>query len=121
MIAASRAVEASTPVARRSSSVNCARAIAARTTKTTMIARRRRRRSLVLVDRETCETAGGMEANLPTAPAQALSTEEQFPYSNWGVLPAITGVVIALVAVGILAVPIQIIDNPSGDGEFSAP
>jgi CAAX protease family protein len=43
---------------------------------------------------------------------------ESFPYSNWGVLPAVVGVLIALVAVGLLAVPIQIIDNPSGD-EFS--
>jgi membrane protease YdiL (CAAX protease family) len=43
---------------------------------------------------------------------------ESFPYSNWGVLPAITGLVIALVGVSVLAVPIQIVDNPSGD-EFS--
>jgi membrane protease YdiL (CAAX protease family) len=60
-----------------------------------------------------------MEANLPTAPpGEAPREEESFPYSNWGPLPAITGVVIALVAVSLLAVPVQIVDNPSGD-EFS--
>jgi membrane protease YdiL (CAAX protease family) len=38
------------------------------------------------------------------------------------VLPAVAGVLIALVAVSLLAVPVGIIDNPSGEGdEFSTP
>jgi CAAX protease family protein len=60
-----------------------------------------------------------MEANLPAAPpAVAPDQRDSLPYSNWGVLPAVTGVLIALVAISLLAVPVQIIDNPRGD-EFS--
>ena len=52
------------PVASRFSSVNWLSAIAPTTRKTTRKARRRRKRSRVLVERETCETAGDMEAQL---------------------------------------------------------
>jgi len=64
------------------------------------------------VDRETCETAGDMEANLPPKPA--------FPYSNWGPGAALFGVLIALVAGLLLGIPVFLIDNPSGEGELSS-
>ena len=59
--------------------------------------------------RETCETAGDMEANL-TAEAVAEPPErrpDEFPYANWGAGTALVGVFVALaagIAIGIPAV-----------------
>src|SRR5215207_3655319 len=122
MIAASTAVDARTPAASFSSSVNWATAIAPTTRKTTSSARRRRKRSLVFVERETWETAGDMEAKLPTAaPPQAIPGKPDFPYSNWGPGLALLGVLIAIaIAIG-LAVPIGLVDAlaSSADDELS--
>src|SRR4051794_7457184 len=116
-IAASTAVEARIPAASRCSSVNWATAIAARTTNTTRTASRRKNRSRVLVERDTCETAGDMEANLPAPVSGSAPPEESgFPYSNWGPWAAVAGVLLALVGVGILSVPVALIDDP-GKGE----
>jgi membrane protease YdiL (CAAX protease family) len=60
-------------------------------------------RSRVLVERETCETAGDMEANL--AVEEVAPRRASFPYSNWGPLAAILGVIGALGAGVILSVP----------------
>ena len=79
---------------------------------TTRTRTRRRKRSLVFVERETCETAGDMEANLP--PKQA------FPYSNWGPAAALFGVVLALVVGIILGIPAVIIDHPKNEGDLSS-
>src|SRR4051794_6326862 len=117
MIAASTAVEARIPVASFWSSVNWATAIAPTTRITTRTASRRRKRNRVLVERETCETAGGMEAKLPTAaPPDAIPGRREFPYSNWGPWMALLGVVMALAAAVVLSIPIAIVDNPA-DGE----
>ena len=56
--------------------------------------RRRRKRSRVLVERETCETAGDMEANLAVDRVEQPPT--RFPYSNWGPWAAVLGVILAL-------------------------
>src|SRR3954454_7695698 len=88
MIAASTAVEARIPVASRFSSVNWLSAIATRTRKTIRISSLRRKRSRVLVDLETCETAGAMDGTV--------SVKRLFPYANWGPLAAVLGVLLAL-------------------------
>ena len=49
------------------------------------------------MDRETCETAGVMEANLPPKSA--------FPYANWGPVAAVLGVFPALATGAVLGVP----------------
>lgn len=60
------------------------------------------------MERETCETAGDMEANLPSRPA--------FPPSNWGPLTAVVGVLMALLAGVVLSVPGLIVGHkPDGD------
>src|SRR6476646_2459330 len=102
MIAASTAVEARMPVARRFSSVNWASAIAARTRKTTRMTSRRRKRRRVLVDRETCETGGVMEGR-----------KLAFPYATWGPQLAVGGVLLALAAGIVLGIPAILVDNPS--------
>jgi len=54
-----------------------------------------------------------MEANLPAAaPVPAPPEGSGFPYSNWGPWAAIAGVLMVLVGVGILSIPIALIDNP---------
>ena len=42
-----------------------------------------------------------------------------FPYSNWGALAAVLGVLLALGTGIVLAVPIAIVDNPGAGGELS--
>jgi membrane protease YdiL (CAAX protease family) len=58
------------------------------------------------MERETCETSGDMEANLPS--------RRVFPYANWGAKVALLGVLLALLAglllgVLVLAVPAALI------------
>src|SRR6188472_4083807 len=109
-IAARTAVEARIPVARRFSSVNWLRAIATRTRKTIRMTRRRRKRSRVLVDLETCETAGVMDATVSTKPA--------FPYANWGPMAAVLGVLLALGTGIVLSVPVLVAAKPPSGGEL---
>src|SRR4051812_45148310 len=111
MIAASTAVEARMPVASRFSSVNWLSAIATRTRKTTRITRRRRKRRRVLVERETWETAGVMEANLAASGQQREPI--RFPYANWGPWAAVLGVLLALGTGIVLSVPVLIASHPS--------
>src|SRR5882672_12263451 len=88
------AVEARTPAARRCRLVNWLSASIARTKRIATMTRRRRIRSRVLVLRETCETAGDMEANL--AGEGVAQRPASFPYSNWGPAAALLGVIAAL-------------------------
>lgn len=62
------------------------------------------------MDRETCETAGVIDATVSAKPA--------FPYANWGALAAFLGVLLALGTGIVLSVPVAIIDDP-GDGDLS--
>src|SRR3954454_16243056 len=120
MTAASSAVDAKIPAASFSSSVNWAIAIAATMRKRTRKRSRRRKRSRVCVERETCETAGDMEAKLPTAaPPEAIPGGREFPYANWGPWLALLGVVMALGSAIVLSVPIAIVDNPRGGEDLS--
>ncbi len=82
----------------------------------TTISRRSSRRR-VLVERETCETCGDMEANL-TAPAPARAQEPRFPYSNWGPAAAVLGVVLALGAGILLSIPAAFLSTDA-DGDLS--
>jgi membrane protease YdiL (CAAX protease family) len=77
-------------------------------------------RSLVLVDRETCETAGDMEANLPSITTLTPPEARTFPYSNWGPAAALFGVILALTVGILLGVPALIIDSPNSEGDLSA-
>lgn len=61
-------------------------------------------RNRVRVVRETCETAGDMEANL-TADPVAAPRPPRFPYANWGAGTAIVGVLLALATGIALALP----------------
>src|SRR4029077_15024685 len=120
MIRPSTAVEAKIPAASLPSEVNWARTIAAITRKPASSSRRRRIVSRVRVPRETCETAGDMEANLAGDGGVAKS-ERTFPYSNWGPWAAVLGVLAAL-AVGIcLAVPSLILGAREGKIEARFP
>jgi CAAX protease family protein len=69
-----------------------------------------------LVERETCETCGDMEANL-AAPELARTPEPRFPYSNWGPGAAVLGVVLALGAGILLGIPAAFLGTE--DGELS--
>ena len=67
-----------------------------------------------------------MEAKLPTAaPPDAIPGRSEFPYTNWGPLLALLGVVLAIGTAIVLSVPIAIVDNlgdaagDAGDGELS--
>lgn len=55
------------------------------------------------MERETCETAGDMEANLAGQGVGQRPTS--FPYSNWGPLAAVLGVILALGAGVVMGVP----------------
>src|SRR6478672_4955479 len=114
----STAVEARIPVASRFSSVNWASASATTTRKTTSRIRRRRMRSRVLVELETCETAGDMEVKLngSVESGEVEAPGSRFPYATWGPWAAVLGVPVALVAGAILGLPALIADNP-GPGE----
>ena len=74
------------PVASRFSSVNWLSAIAARTRTTATRSSRRRMRRRVLVERETCETCGAMEANLAAAPVGRVP-DPGFPTRTGGPWP----------------------------------
>src|SRR5882757_10157321 len=119
MIRPSTAVEAKIPAARRPSEVNWARTIAATTRIAASSSSRRRIVSRVLVERETWETAGDMEANL--VGDGVAKPQRTFPYSNWGPWAAVLGVLAAL-AVGIFfAVPALILGAQEGKIEARFP
>lgn len=69
---------------------------------------RRSTRSRVLVERETWETAGDMDAKLAGDPV-APQPRAAFPYSNWGPLAAAVGVFLALGTGVVLGIPAAII------------
>ncbi len=75
------------------------------------MSKRRRKRSRVLVERETCETAGDMDGTVPAKRA--------FPYANWGPGLAIAGVLLALATGLVLALPVVLLDQPSGGDDLS--
>ena len=76
--------------------------------------RRRRNRRRVLVERETCETAGDMEANLAVEGVE--QQPQRFPYSNWGPWVGVLGVVAALGAGIVMSIPAAIAgNNANGD------
>ena len=56
-----------------------------------------------MVERETCETAGDMEANLAVDGVE--QRPERFPYSNWGPWVAVLGVLLALGTGVVLGIP----------------
>jgi membrane protease YdiL (CAAX protease family) len=70
------------------------------------------KRSRVLVERETCETAGDMEANL--AAARVESPLDRFPYANWGPWAAVLGVIMALGAGIVMGIPAAVIGHEEG-------
>src|SRR3954464_1364833 len=117
MISPSTAVEARTPVARRLNSVNCPSTSIATMTNIARKARRRRMRSRVRVVRETCETAGDMEANLTVDPV-VQPRPSRFPYANWGGGTAVLGVVLALGTGIVLGVPAAIAGHKD-DGDLT--
>src|ERR1700754_2932561 len=120
MIRPRTAVEAKIPAAILPSEVNWASTIATTTRIAARIRRRRRIVSRVRVPRETCETAGDMEANLAGGEA-ATKSARTFPYANWGPWMAVLGVLAAL-AVGIfLAVPALILGAQEGKIEARFP
>src|SRR6201996_7202653 len=112
MTSRSAAVEAKIPAAILPSEVNWARTIAAITRKAASSRRRRRIVSRVRVERETCETARAMEANL--VGGEVAKPEETFPYANWGPWPAVFAVLIALVVGLFLSVPALIVGSQHG-------
>src|ERR1700712_4200348 len=119
MIRPSTAVEAKIPAASRPSEVNWASTIAATTRIAASSSRRGRILRRGLVERETWETAGDMEANL--VGDGVARPRRTFPYSNWGPWAAVLGVLAAL-AVGIfLAVPALILGAQEGKIEARFP
>jgi uncharacterized protein len=62
-----------------------------------------------LVERETCETAGDMVANL--AGEEVAPRPVSFPYSNWGPAAALLGVILALGAGVVMGVPAALIGH----------
>ncbi|MFI5028653.1 MAG: CPBP family intramembrane glutamic endopeptidase [Solirubrobacterales bacterium] len=81
-------------------------------------------RNRVFVERETCETAGDMGLKLSGSAEEGAiepggaAAAAAFPYSNWGPLFAVIGVVLALATAVVLSVPIVIVDHPA-NGELS--
>jgi membrane protease YdiL (CAAX protease family) len=75
-------------------------------------------RSRVLVELETCETAGDMEVKLngSVESGEVEAPGSRFPYATWGPWAAVLGVPVALVAGAILGLPALIADHP-GPGE----
>src|ERR1700761_345241 len=119
MTSRSAAVEAKIPAAILPSEVNWARTIAAITRKAASSSRRRRIVSRVRVERETCETARAMEANL--VGGEVAKPKREFPYSNWGPWPAVFAVLIALVVGLFLSVPALIVGSQDGKIEALFP
>ncbi len=69
-----------------------------------------------MVERETCETAGDMEANLAV---EGVGQEPRpFPYSNWGPWVALLGVFLALGTGVVLGIPAAIIGHKD-DGDLT--
>jgi membrane protease YdiL (CAAX protease family) len=67
-----------------------------------------------LVERETWETAGDMEANL--AGQGVAKAPRWFPYSNWGPGAALLGVILALGAGVLMSIPgLLLWHKPNGD------
>lgn len=67
-----------------------------------------------MVERETCETAGDMEANLAVEGVE--QQPQRFPYSNWGPWVAVLGVFLALGTGVVMGIPAAIVGNkPNGD------
>lgn len=62
-----------------------------------------------MVERETCETAGDMEAKLAAEPVAR--PPASFPYSNWGPALALGGVLIALGTGIVMGVPAAILGH----------
>lgn len=92
------------------------------TTKIATKIRRRMIRNRVLVERETCETAGDMDAKLaadgPGQPPEAAAppSQRRFPYSNWGPWLALLGVLMALGTGVVLGIPAALIgQKDNGD------
>ncbi len=71
-----------------------------------------------MVERETWETAGVMEANL-AAEGAGHQSPARFPYANWGPVAAVLGVFLALATGLVLGIPAVIVDSP-GDGDLSS-
>src|SRR5580765_2143531 len=115
MIAARTAVEARMPAASRLNSVNWLRASAIRTTKTISRTSRRRKRSRVLVERDTCETAGDMDATVSANPAVP---KPSFPFATWGPWTGVLGVLLALGTGIVLSIPV-VVASPPVDGELT--
>ena len=65
-----------------------------------------------MVERETCETAGDMEANLAVEGVE--QRPARFPYSNWGPGAALLGVILALGTGIVLGIPAAIIGHKDG-------
>jgi len=61
------------------------------------------------VERETWETAGDMEVNLPAKRA--------FPYANWGLLAALLGLALAFGIQLLMSIPVVLV-SPPVHGEF---
>ena len=78
---------------------------------------RRSSRSRVRVERETCETAGDMEANL--AAERVAPQPGRFPYSNWGPWAAVLGVILALGTGIVLGIPFAIIGHRDGSDDLT--
>jgi uncharacterized protein len=73
------------------------------------------------VDRETWETAGDMEANLPVAPPEAgPARRPSFPFANWGPGAAVIGLFVALSAQAVFATIVVGIEGTSSEEDFSA-
>src|SRR6201992_2630687 len=119
MISPSTAVEAKIPAAIFSSEVNWASTIAATRRKAARSRRRRRIVSRVRVERETCETARAMEANL--VGGEVAKDKREFPYANWGPWPAVFAVLIALCVGLFLSVPALIVGSQEGKIEALFP
>lgn len=69
-----------------------------------------------MVERETCETAGDMVANL--AGQEVAPRPRSFPYSNWGPVAAVLGVILALGAGILLSIP-AVAFPKQADGDLS--
>src|SRR6202000_2051352 len=119
MIRPSTAVEAKMPAARRPSEVNWARTIAAIRAHGASSGSGRRVVSRVGVERETCETARAMEANL--VGGEVAKPRREFPYANWGPWPAVFAVLIALCVGLFLSVPALIVGSQEGKIEALFP
>src|SRR6201996_9370173 len=119
MIRPRTAVEAKIPAASRPSEVNWARTIAAITRIAASSRSRRRIVSRVRVERETCETARAMEANL--VGGEVAKDKREFPYTKWGPWPAVFAVLIALCVGLFLSVPALIVGSQNGKIEALFP